>query len=175
MRHPSRILPILALLAGACDDGDTSTAPRADSELDVVRAQLDIYQSIEVALEDGYEQLTECMEQAPDGGMGFHFVKREYFSDGVRKDRPEMLLYEPQTDGSLQLVAVEYYVPFRGWSDTRAPSLFGREFTAHGDLEAYILHVWLWKENPAGTFEDWNPDVSCAAADDGQPSPGHSH
>lgn len=22
----------------------------------------------------------------------------------------------------------------------------------------YERHLWLWKPNPAGTFEDWNPE-----------------
>ena len=25
------------------------------------------------------------------------------------------------------------------------------------------LHVWAWKDNPNGTFANWNPDVSCDA------------
>ena len=25
----------------------------------------------------------------------------------------------------------------------------------------YELHLWLWKSNPSGLFEDWNPRVSC--------------
>ena len=24
----------------------------------------------------------------------------------------------------------------------------------------YTLHVWVWKDNPAGTFTTWNPAVS---------------
>ena len=28
-------------------------------------------------------------------------------------------------------------------------------------LGVYILHAWIWKNNPAGMFEDWNPKVSC--------------
>ena len=27
----------------------------------------------------------------------------------------------------------------------------------------YELHAWIWKHNPSGMFEDWNPTVSCAA------------
>jgi hypothetical protein len=23
------------------------------------------------------------------------------------------------------------------------------------------LHVWAWKDNPNGTFTNWNPSVSC--------------
>jgi hypothetical protein len=25
----------------------------------------------------------------------------------------------------------------------------------------YIMHAWVWQPNPAGMFEDWNPEVSC--------------
>jgi len=28
----------------------------------------------------------------------------------------------------------------------------------------YELHAWLWKHNPAGMFDDWNPRVVCPAA-----------
>jgi hypothetical protein len=27
----------------------------------------------------------------------------------------------------------------------------------------YTLHVWAWKENPAGTFVNWHTNVSCDA------------
>jgi hypothetical protein len=28
----------------------------------------------------------------------------------------------------------------------------------------YALHAWLWKDNPSGHFEPWNPKVKCPAA-----------
>jgi hypothetical protein len=28
----------------------------------------------------------------------------------------------------------------------------------------YELHAWLWKLNPRGLFDDWNPRVTCAHA-----------
>ena len=28
----------------------------------------------------------------------------------------------------------------------------------------YELHAWVWKDNPAGTFADYNPDVTCEHA-----------
>jgi hypothetical protein len=163
MKHLHRAAPLIVLLAAACDAG-SSASPSVESELDVLRETLSIYELLENAVADGYEQLTECMEQPPDGGMGYHFVNRDYLVDGVEPDRPEMLLYEPQPDGSLRLVAIEYYVPFRTWSSDTPPIVLGRELAAHGDLDAYVLHVWLWKDNPAGIFADWNPDVSCAHA-----------
>lgn len=28
-------------------------------------------------------------------------------------------------------------------------------------LGVYVLHAWVFKKNPAGTFEDWNAKMSC--------------
>jgi hypothetical protein len=39
------------------------------------------------------------------------------------------------------------------------PSLFGYEFHPHSFLPVHILHVWVWKDNPSGMFEDFNPKV----------------
>jgi hypothetical protein len=25
----------------------------------------------------------------------------------------------------------------------------------------YELHVWAWRDNPNGSFVDWNPNVHC--------------
>ena len=47
------------------------------------------------------------------------------------------------------------------------PMLFGHEFNftdapnRYGLPPFYSLHVWLWKNNPAGTLEMWNPNVNC--------------
>jgi hypothetical protein len=30
-----------------------------------------------------------------------------------------------------------------------------------GALHHYDLHVWLWKENPAGMFSPTNPGLKC--------------
>jgi len=32
-------------------------------------------------------------------------------------------------------------------------------------MHHYDLHVWLWKNNPAGTFSPTNPAVSCPKGD----------
>jgi hypothetical protein len=72
-------------------------------------------------------------------------------------------------DGTLQLAAVEYVVIKSAW-DARhhhPPALFGHDFTVtpapnrFGLPAFYSLHVWAWAQNPAGTFEMWNPRVVC--------------
>lgn len=56
-------------------------------------------------------------------------------------------------------------VPFFAWEGEGEPVLFGREMTRDDDHQEWLLHVWLWKHNPNGMFEDWNPNVSCEHAD----------
>lgn len=46
---------------------------------------------------------------------------------------------------------------------------FGHEFNftdapnRYGLPPFYSLHAWVWKDNPAGTFEMCNPGVNCDA------------
>jgi len=48
--------------------------------------------------------------------------------------------------------------PFEpGWQRKRLYEL------AFGLPAFYALHVWAWKDNPNGTFVNWNPAVSCDA------------
>ena len=51
----------------------------------------------------------------------------------VGHDAPEILVYEPQPDGRLRFVAVEFAVPFDAWTAAEPPELFGQRF--HGNAE----------------------------------------
>jgi hypothetical protein len=42
---------------------------------------------------------------------------------------------------------------------------------AHGLAPHYDLHVWVFRQNPNGAFEPFNPAVSCEHAPEG----GHGH
>lgn len=104
------------------------------------------------------------------GAMGIHFVDGANLIDGeVNRLAPEALIYEPGSDGSLTLVAVEYLVLAADWGAEHAapPILYGQRFThvdagnRYGLPAFYELHVWHERANPNGTFDDWNPDVHC--------------
>jgi hypothetical protein len=113
-----------------------------------------------------------CIDD-PAGGMGVHFVNGDLVGDGkVRANRPEALVYEPTGHGK-RLVAVEYVVFRKDWRaahPTGRPELFGRRFELQGRDNRYglppfyELHLWAWKHNPAGLFDDWNPRVHCPPA-----------
>jgi hypothetical protein len=136
------------------------------------------FRSVDVAIAAGYGEFRDaagiaCIDN-PLGGMGIHYVNLDLVLDNppgspsaVDPLRPEAFVYEPK-DGKLKLVALEYIVFQGAWDAEHAspPSLFGHEFepigagNRYGIPPFYELHVWLWKHNPRGMFEDWNPRVS---------------
>lgn len=99
--------------------------------------------------------------------------------NGVHADllQPSVLLYEPQEDGSLQLVGVEnlaFADPWKAAGNAEPPSLHGvpcdsmvddpatAVAEAHMFVPHYDRHVWIYPENPNGDFAQFNPRVSCA-------------
>lgn len=99
-----------------------------------------------------------CFENPGVGGMGVHYVNETFLLDGEAvADEPEALVYEMRPNGKLQLVALEYLVPIA----EERPTLFGQQFHPHPSplIPFWILHVWIWKPNPDGMFENWNPRV----------------
>jgi hypothetical protein len=105
--------------------------------------------------------ITGCLE-SPEGGMGFHYAKVGLLDDLINPAEPEALLYEPQKNGTLRLVGVEYIVPRVAWTGTTPPELYGQVYEYVPAFDVYGLHAWVWKHNPSGMFAAWNPVVTCA-------------
>jgi hypothetical protein len=152
--------------------------PGRSADLRKARAASAPYRHLDKAKAAGYGLLTDaegvaCIDNPGVGGMGIHYVKNEFVGDAaVDAARPDALVYEPTRHGRLRLVAVEYVVFQEAWDATHTsrPELFGRRFelipagNRYGLPAFYELHAWLWKFNPRGTFDDWNPRVSCRGA-----------
>jgi len=92
------------------------------------------------------------------------------FDATLDPDQPEVLVYAPDRHGDLRLAALEYVVfqaPWNAEHGADVPALFGETFHSVAEPNRYdvpaffALHVWIWEPNPAGTFADFNPDVSC--------------
>jgi len=101
--------------------------------------------------------------------MGVHYPNGDLVGDGVLDaQRPEILIYE-QRDGRLRLLGVEYLVIAAAWHEKNAgpPALMGQHFhyvgspNRYGLPPFYELHVWAWRDNPQGSFVDWNNKVTC--------------
>ena len=133
------------------------------------------YRHFATSQQDGFTTLVartdngvSCIE-SPAGAMGQHYANANRVGDGViHRQRPEVLLYEPQADGSKVLLGVEYVVIASDWlaGHDSPPVLFGQEFelvtsNPFGLPPFFALHAWAWRTNPSGTFAGWNPDVSC--------------
>lgn len=113
------------------------------------------------AIAAGYEtDITGCLDDAVLGGMGHHYTRGDFslIADGVIDPwQPEILVYAPQKNGKLKLAAVEYVIPYA--LSPEPPVLFGETFHRNDAIGAWILHVWIWWNNPAGMFSDFNPAV----------------
>jgi hypothetical protein len=100
--------------------------------------------------------------------MGIHFLNPQLIGPVPDPMRPAILLYEPDGD-KLRLVGAEWFIPLATGVKER-PVIFGKPFDGPMEghepllpkaLHHYDLHVWLWKENPAGLFSPTNPRVTC--------------
>ena len=106
-----RLLPILTagVLLVSIGIGITLAGDgRLSPELQAVRAAVARYHSVDQATADGYVAASPC-ESSPAGTMGIHYINPALFGPGNEPLQPEILLYLPRADGSLELVGVEYF------------------------------------------------------------------
>jgi hypothetical protein len=177
--------------------------------LDQIRAATERFRDVDVALAEGYVRNPgNICDTAPMiglpaqlGAMGIHFFRPDLLGitappnprvngNGTHTDfnQPAILIYEPQADGSLQLVAVENLVFQASWhaaGNTGRPTIHGRQWDRMQDDPAtpideahmfephYDQHIWLYRDNPNGIYAQFNPNVSCAHHRGGQMAEGH--
>jgi hypothetical protein len=167
LRIPLIAFAVLAPLgwAVACGGSD-STSPAAETlppGVEALRSSLDAYTSLSLAKKAGYSvAITDCMSNGDLGAMGIHFGNPA-FIDGVAEPlHPEVLIYEPGTNGEMSLVGVEFIVPYEAIPKSgTAPVLFGQKFSQNDVFQVWALHVWTHRTNPSGLFASWNPRVHC--------------
>ena len=181
-----------AMLAAA----SPALADEVSDTVAAVAAAVERYKDVDVALAEGYlrDPADHCFTAemagmpADWGVMGIHFFRPDLLGvtatdprvDGnglhLDWDQPSILIYEPQADGSLELVAVENLVFEAAWAaagNTTLPTLAGRTWDsmaddpateldeAHGFAPHHDQHVWVFRENPAGPLEPFNANATC--------------
>ena len=171
--------------------------PPAEPDLAAVRAATAKYKDVKVATAEGYMreptntcEVAEMMgKPASAGAMGIHYIRPDLLGitappnprvdgTGTHTDftKPSVLIYEPQADSSLQLVAIENLVFIKSWElagNKAPPSFQGVPYDrmvddpatkldeAHNFAPHYDRHVWLYRDNPSGMFAQFNPKVTC--------------
>jgi hypothetical protein len=132
------------------------------------------YHRLDAALDDGFVRNSSCASSV-FGGKGVSFLNAALADGVIDPSAPEMLNYEPAKNGKLRLASVAFIVRASAWDPfhTSAPTLDGQAFVdrrAPGSFGPafphYALFVSVWEKNPAGTFEQYNANVSCEYADD---------
>jgi hypothetical protein len=145
---------------------------KASALVQVVRNATERFNDVAVAESEGYFLQFGCVSGPDYGAMGMHFVNMPLVMDGeLDATRPEIVIYEPQPDGSLKLIGADYLVLADAWNATHTspPELMGQLFhlfeapNRFGLPAFYTLHVWAWKDSPTGTFVNWHANVSCDA------------
>ncbi len=173
--------PTAAVPASLSITSSLPAAPGADASasseaiLAAVRNATARYHDVDKAIADGYlpPDPNACVGVPGLGVMGIHSANPTLaMNQTVDPLRPEVLLYLPKRGGGFKLIGVEYVVPLAGPSDPLPrPSVLGQSFqgpmAGHepGMPWHYDLHVWAWSPNPAGTFAQFNPRLSCEAVD----------
>ena len=109
--------------------------------------------------------LDTCFQNYGRGGMGYYFINSNLLDTTLDLLYPEAIVYASDQSGYIELGAVTYMVPAAAWNaeHNEPPHILGQSLHLHERPEMYVLHVWIWKDNPTGMFEAWNPDVSCPA------------
>jgi hypothetical protein len=168
----STLLALAGFAVASNDRSQTGVATAATARFHDLGAAQEAGYTIHVADISG----VTCIATGAEGAMGDHFANGGLLSDGGMVDaaRPEALVYEQRNNGSFKLVALEYLVFQADWEaagHTSPPELFGHMFmftpspNRFGLPPYYSLHAWIWKPNPSGMFEMWNPNVSCDHSD----------
>ncbi len=160
-------LTLIGLVVALAAVGVTIAFARGQDDLAQVRSATARFHRTEAAQAAGWDLvpgLDHCFENPGVGAMGVHYINTDLLDTDVDALSPEAMVYAPGPDGQLQLAAVEYIVPAEAWDaagNPAPPALHGQSFHLNDALGVYVLHAWIWKNNPAGMFEDWNPRVSC--------------
>jgi hypothetical protein len=173
------------------------TPGRGEPTLAEVRKATERFRDVKVALAEGYirdpgnlcDSADMMGKPAALGAMGVHYFRPDLLGItappsprvngvGTHTDfrTPSILIYEPQADGSMALVAVENLVFAEAWKasgQSAPPTFHGVAYDTMRDDpdttldEAHMFephfdrHVWLYRDNPNGVFAQFNPRVSC--------------
>ncbi len=167
--------PVVLAAPGAPGSG-------VNRELAAARQATAKYHDVNAALADGYAPFSPHIP-----GMGVHYVNFSLLDAVFDIERPEILIYSMAEGNGPKLVAVEYVAVvlksgFAGESDVwdihsaschyedgyeevqPAPVLCPPTSPGGAPLvlwhpDLFAVHVWIWRGNPDGIFEPFNPNV----------------
>jgi hypothetical protein len=187
--NPMKVKTKFGLLAGcliflgatyAVAQGNTTNrsgdghAAHGSAPADLVQAVRNATQQfidVNAATAAGYAPFLGCVSGPDHGAMGVHYVNGALLNGQIDVLHPQALIYEP-SNGKMRLVGVEYIADSATWlANNPNPPVLGNQTFLFVDSpnryninSFFELHVWAWRDNPQGSFVDWNNHVSCDGA-----------
>jgi len=148
---------ILTLISCSKDD-DQPQQEMWEIEIDQVKNATSKFINFEEATNSG---LIDVSGYVPN--MGHHYLNPGLADGTFELEKPEIILYVPDDNNVMQMVAVEYsIIP----DDPDNPGSPPEGFTGDQDIwhfnemvGQWQLHVWTILENPDGIFAAFNPDI----------------
>jgi|SRR5580658_99572 hypothetical protein len=137
--------------------------------VEAVRQGTRQYINVNNATAAGYGPFLGCVAGTDHGAMGIHYVNGTLLANlTLDPSQPQALIYEPD-NGKMTLVGVEFILDSASWlaANPAPPVLDGQVFNFVGapnrfNINSFFeLHVWAWRDNPQGSFVDWNNQVTC--------------
>lgn len=165
------LVALVPFISADCAVAQTAHDHAAPAKLvRLVRESTRQFLDVNAATAAGYGAFPGCVSGPDHGAMGIHYVNLGLYADGeIDVSHPEALIYEPSGDRR-RLVGVEFLVDAATWlagHNNTPPVIEGQVFQFVASPNRYNLpaffelHVWAWRDNPAGAFVDWNNRVSC--------------
>jgi hypothetical protein len=173
-----------ALALAACAPAQQQKQPAGQGDqnqlVQIVRNATEQYQN---APPGGYSPALGCVSGSDHGAMGVHYVNGMFNGETLLSNgqldptKPQAMIYEPQANGEMKLVAVEFIIFASALPPGAAPEVDGHLMlyvegpstarpnaspNRYGLPGFFELHVWAWKDNPQGPYVDWNNHVSCS-------------
>ena len=143
-------LVALAFAIGMVAVSTTSTAGADSGRLNLsnLRHATARFHDLDKTMASGRVDLHLCVDH-----MGQHFANPQTFSDGVLDPlNPEAMVYSQNDKGKLRLVAVE-------WVSDTPGMVMNIPLHFNPAVNLWVLHAWLYSQNPNGMFADMNPRI----------------
>lgn len=148
------------LLMFNCSNDDDSNVAMEPWELEIEQAKTATanYTDITVATDEGRIDVSGYIPN-----MGHHYLNPGLADGTFELTKPEFILYAPDDNGNMQMVAIEYgIVPEDSENPGNPPEGFiGAEdvWFYNEEIGMWTLHVWTILENPDGIFSPMNPSI----------------
>ena len=147
---------VLLLMVSCSDDDNVVQLEQWEIEIEQVKAATANYIDINVATNEGRIDVSGYVPN-----MGHHYLKPPLADGNFELLQPEFILYAPDENNNMQMVAIEYgIVPDDPHNPGNPPEGFtGSEDVWHynEEISMWTLHVWTILEHPHGIFASHNP------------------